>query len=44
MIIEAEIGQRIKDFRLKNNLTLQELADRTGFSKGYLSKFCIPVS
>jgi transcriptional regulator with XRE-family HTH domain len=38
VIMEAEIGKRIKEFRLKKNLTLQELADRTGFSKGYLSK------
>ena len=38
MIIEAEIGKRIKEFRLKRNLTLQGLADRTEYSKGYLSK------
>ena len=38
MINEAEIGQRIREFRLKKNLTLQMLADRTGYSKGYLSK------
>ena len=38
MIIEAEIGKRIKEFRRNKNLTLQELADKTGFSKGYLSK------
>jgi transcriptional regulator with XRE-family HTH domain len=38
MINEAEIGKRIKSFRLQKNLTLQELADRTGYSKGYLSK------
>jgi transcriptional regulator with XRE-family HTH domain len=38
MINEAEIGQRIREFRLKKNLTLQLLADRTGYSKGYLSK------
>jgi transcriptional regulator with XRE-family HTH domain len=38
MIVEADIGKRIKEFRLKKNLTLQTLADRTGFSKGYLSK------
>ena len=38
MIIEAEIGKRIRKYRLKNNFTLQELADKTGFSKGYLSK------
>jgi len=38
LIIEAEIGKRIKEFRHSKNLTLQELADKTGFSKGYLSK------
>ena len=38
MIVEAEIGKRIHQYRLQNNLTLQELADKTGFSKGYLSK------
>jgi len=38
MINEAEIGKKIKAFRLQKNLTLQELADRTGYSKGYLSK------
>jgi len=38
MINEAEIGKRIKSFRHHKNLTLQELADKTGYSKGYLSK------
>jgi transcriptional regulator with XRE-family HTH domain len=38
MIIEAEIGKRIHQYRLQNNFTLQELADKTGYSKGYLSK------
>ncbi|MCP4631222.1 MAG: helix-turn-helix domain-containing protein [bacterium] len=38
MIIEAEIGKRIRQHRLQNDFTLQELADRTGYSKGYLSK------
>ena len=38
MIIEAEIGKRIHQYRLRNDYTLQELADKTGFSKGYLSK------
>ena len=38
MINEAEIGKKIKVFRLQKNLTLQELADKTGYSKGYLSK------
>ncbi|CAB1063406.1 hypothetical protein D1BOALGB6SA_8189 [Olavius sp. associated proteobacterium Delta 1] len=38
MIIEAEIGKRIRQYRLQNNFTLQELAEKTGYSKGYLSK------
>jgi transcriptional regulator with XRE-family HTH domain len=38
MINEAEIGKRIREFRLKKNFTLQMLADKTGYSKGYLSK------
>ena len=38
MINETEIGKRIREFRLKKNLTLQELADKSGYSKGYLSK------
>lgn len=38
MLIEAEIGKRIKVCRHQKNLTLQELADKTGYSKGYLSK------
>jgi transcriptional regulator with XRE-family HTH domain len=38
MIIEAEIGKRIRQYRLQNHFTLQELADKTGYSKGYLSK------
>ena len=38
MIIEAEIGKRIHQYRLHNGYTLQELADKTGYSKGYLSK------
>jgi transcriptional regulator with XRE-family HTH domain len=38
MINEAEIGKRIREFRLRKNLTLQMLADKTGYSKGYLSK------
>lgn len=38
MIIEEEIGKRIKSQRLKAKLTLQDLSDRTGLSKGYLSK------
>jgi transcriptional regulator with XRE-family HTH domain len=38
MIIEAEIGKRIRQIRIQNKLTLQDLADETGFSKGYLSK------
>lgn len=38
MTDEAEIGKRIKALRLKQKRTLQDLADKTGFTKGYLSK------
>ena len=38
MINESEISKRIRECRLRKNLTLQMLADRTGYSKGYLSK------
>jgi transcriptional regulator with XRE-family HTH domain len=33
-----DIGERIKQIRKKNNLTLQEISDLTGFSTAYLSK------
>ena len=33
-----QIGERLKQFRKKNNLTLQEVSDMTGFSTAYLSK------
>jgi transcriptional regulator with XRE-family HTH domain len=38
MINETEIGKRIRQYRLQKDYTLQALADKTGFSKGYLSK------
>ncbi len=38
MIQESELGKRIKEFRLKKGLTLQKLEEKTGFTKGYLSK------
>lgn len=37
-IIEAEIGKRIKAFRTVKRITLEVLAQQTGFTKGYLSK------
>jgi len=37
-IVEAEIGKRIKSFRTQKQITLEGLAQRTGFTKGYLSK------
>jgi len=37
-IVEAEIGKRIKAFRTPKRITLEQLATRTGFTKGYLSK------
>ena len=38
IIIEAEIGKRIRSLRKERHVTLEELAQQTGFSKGYLSK------
>ena len=38
MIEEAEIGKKIRKYRTAKKVTLQELAERTGFTKGYLSK------
>ncbi len=37
-IVEAEIGKRIKTFRTQKRITLEGLAQKTGFTKGYLSK------
>lgn len=37
-IVESEIGKRIKAFRAKKSITLEQLASQTGFTKGYLSK------
>jgi len=37
-IDEAEIGSRIKAFRTEKGITLESLAQQTGFTKGYLSK------
>lgn len=34
---ELKIGKKIRYIRLQNKLTLQEIAQRTGFTKGYLS-------
>ena len=33
-----DIGQRIKQLRIKNSLTLEELASRTELTKGFLSQ------
>jgi transcriptional regulator with XRE-family HTH domain len=38
MIDESEIGRKIKQLRLDRGLNLQDLANATGFTKGYLSK------
>ena len=38
MLDEAEIGQKIKQLRLERGLNLQDLANTTGLTKGYLSK------
>jgi transcriptional regulator with XRE-family HTH domain len=37
-IIESEIGKRIKGFRINKKITLEQLADQTSFTKGYLSR------
>jgi transcriptional regulator with XRE-family HTH domain len=36
--IESEIGKRIKALRTKKSITLEQLASKTGFTKGYLSR------
>lgn len=38
MIPESQIGKNIKSLRLSLNLTLDGLAEKTGLTKGYLSK------
>lgn len=38
MVKEEEIGKKLKEFRLQQELTLQELAEKTHFSMSYLSK------
>ena len=38
MIEESELGKRIKEYRMKKGLTLKRLEEKTGFTKGYLSK------
>lgn len=37
-VIETEIGKRIRSFRNEKRITLEKLAEQTGFTKGYLSK------
>lgn len=38
MVLEEEIGKRIRDIRTSKGITLEGLSAGTGFSKGYLSK------
>jgi transcriptional regulator with XRE-family HTH domain len=38
MVSEEELGRRIQNYRINKGLTLQELAEKTGITKGYLSK------
>ena len=38
MIQEEEVGKRIRQYRFDKRLTLQDLAGKTGLTKGYLSK------
>lgn len=35
--IEARFGQRIKEIRLKQNISQEELSFRSGLSKNYIS-------
>jgi transcriptional regulator with XRE-family HTH domain len=38
MLKENEIGKRIKEYRKDRGISLQGLAEKTGYTKGYLSK------
>jgi len=38
MISEEDLGKRIKELRLSRKMTLAELAEKSDFTKGYLSK------
>lgn len=38
MIDESELGKIIRQYRIEMGLSLQELAEKSGISKGYLSK------
>ena len=38
MLPEGEIGKNLRNIRKLKELTLEELAHKSGFSKGYLSK------
>jgi transcriptional regulator with XRE-family HTH domain len=38
MVEESELGKRIQQYRINKGLTLQELAEKTGYTKGYLSR------
>ena len=37
-MMQKPIGQKIRELRLQNNLTLKELGQHTGLSVGYLSQ------
>ncbi|MBW2096240.1 MAG: helix-turn-helix transcriptional regulator [Deltaproteobacteria bacterium] len=38
MVVEEEIGKKIRELRNSQGMTLERLSEKTGFSKGYLSK------
>jgi len=38
LFIESEIGRRIKASRINKKFTLEQVANQTGFTKGYLSR------
>ena len=38
MEVYMDIGKKLKDLRIKNDLTLEELASRSELTKGFLSQ------
>jgi transcriptional regulator with XRE-family HTH domain len=38
VVEETELGKIVQQYRINRGLTLQELAEKTGYTKGYLSK------
>jgi len=38
VLFEYMLAKRIKELRLSRNMTIEEVANRTGFTKGFVSK------